>query len=100
MKTTSRLSRRAFIQSAAVAGVAASLEPGVPALGQAKAAALPYPENGTLVPDAGWRLWLDREATWAEDDIFLPEDVKWVDGRLCGGGKPLAVNAHAPHRRA
>ena len=27
------------------------------------------------VPDAGWRLWIDREAPWQNDKIFLPDDV-------------------------
>ncbi len=34
-----------------------------------------WPENGTLIPDGGWRLWVDREAEWKQDVIFLPEDV-------------------------
>ncbi len=27
------------------------------------------------VPDNNWRLWLDREAVWQNDSIYLPEDV-------------------------
>jgi hypothetical protein len=34
-----------------------------------------FPANGTLLPDEGWRLWLDREAPWESDDIFLAEDL-------------------------
>jgi hypothetical protein len=64
-----------------------------PVLPAQTVSAVPYPENGTLLPDGGWRLWVDEKAPWKEDDIFLPEDVAWVDGKLCGKGKPLAVNA-------
>jgi hypothetical protein len=60
----------------------------------AHVAAEAWPENGTLVPDEGWRLWLDRAAEWKQDAIFLPEDVsRDADGVVIGGGKPLPVNA-------
>jgi len=95
MKISSRLSRRSFLQTATAATVAATLDPEIPALAEppTKPATLPYPENGTLIPDDGWHLWLDREAKWQEDDIFLPEDVKWVNGVLHGGNHALPVNA-------
>ncbi len=53
---------------------------------------LAYPENGTLIPDSGWRLWIDDKARWQDDDIFLPEDVMWKGGALCGKGRALPVN--------
>jgi len=28
------------------------------------------------IPDHGWRLWLDEEATWAGDTIYLPDEVR------------------------
>jgi hypothetical protein len=57
-------------------------------------AAEAWPENGTLIPDVGWRLWLDRGAEWKQDAIFLPEDVtQGADGVVMGGGKALPVNA-------
>ena len=28
------------------------------------------------VPDNDWRLWLDRDAPWENDTIFLPEDIR------------------------
>jgi hypothetical protein len=60
----------------------------------AHAAAEAWPENGTLIPDEGWRLWVDRAAEWKQDAIFLPEDVtQGADGVVMGGGKPLPVNA-------
>ena len=53
-----------------------------------------WPENGTLIPDEGWRLWVDREAEWKQDAIFLPEDVTQdADGVVRGKGEPLPVNA-------
>ncbi|MFB3905072.1 MAG: hypothetical protein ACE15E_16600 [Acidobacteriota bacterium] len=27
------------------------------------------------IPDTGWRLWLDREAAWENDELFLPSEV-------------------------
>ena len=52
----------------------------------------PYPENGTLIPDDDWRLWIDEKAEWKNDDLFLPEDISWQNGVLCGKSKPLPVN--------
>ena len=55
-----KLSRRTFLQSATAATLAAKLKP---ASGQPTTKAeIPYPENGTLIPDDGWRLWIDEEA--------------------------------------
>jgi hypothetical protein len=28
------------------------------------------------IPDTGWRLWLDREAAWKDDQLFLPSEVQ------------------------
>ena len=85
-----KLSRRRFLQTAAVATAAAQLAPHLTA--EPSAAPIPYPENGTLVPDDDWRVWLDPKAEWQNDDLFLPEDVSWIDGKLCGKGQPLPVN--------
>ncbi len=35
-----------------------------------------FPSNGVLLPDEGWNLWIDREASWRDDAIYLPEDVR------------------------
>jgi hypothetical protein len=79
----------------AAAGVAAKVA-GAQGFGAAPAqgaAALAWPENGTLVPDDGWRLWVDEKAQWKQDAIFLPEDVTHgTGGVLLGAGKPLPVN--------
>jgi len=39
--------------------------------------ALPvFSSDTTLtIPDKGWRLWLDRQAPWQEDSIYLPDEV-------------------------
>jgi hypothetical protein len=57
-------------------------------------AAEAWPENGTLIPDEGWRLWVDEKAEWKQDAIFLPEDVaRDANGVVLGAGEPLPVNA-------
>jgi beta-galactosidase len=60
---------------------------------QAQASHVPdWPENGTLIPDEGWRV--DQEAVWMNDAIFLPEDVTQdAEGVVRGKGEPLPVNA-------
>src|SRR5215472_2621139 len=88
-----RISRRAFLQSSALATTAAAITPAIAQHAGAKPAELPYPENGTLIPDEGWRLWVDDKAEWQNDDIFLPEDIAWIDGKLCAKGQPLPINA-------
>ncbi len=85
------LTRRRFLQTATIATAATQLAPVLGA--QPAEQTVPYPENGTLVPDHGWRIWLDTKAAWEADDIFLPEDVAWADGSLRGKGKTLPVNA-------
>ncbi|HVJ00649.1 MAG TPA: hypothetical protein VM662_00620, partial [Sphingomonas sp.] len=57
------LSRRGFL-AATGAGLAASFIPSThaaPVLGE--------------IPDDGWRLWIDREAKYEQDRIFLPAEV-------------------------
>jgi hypothetical protein len=90
------MNRREFLQSTAATAVAAGVVRGLPveAQGATTHAAEPWPENGTLIPDEGWRLWLDRAAEWKQDAIFLPEDVTQdADGMVRGKGEPLPVNA-------
>jgi beta-galactosidase len=83
------LSRRTFLQTATAATVATQLRPAQP---QSQTQNIPYPENGTLVPDDDWRLWIDESAEWKNDELFLPEDISWQNGVLCGKSKPLPVN--------
>ncbi len=81
------LSRRTFLQTAAAATVATQLKSA-----HTQTQNIPYPENGTLVPDDDWRLWIDERAEWKNDELFLPEDISWQNGVLCGKSKPLPVN--------
>ena len=85
-----RLSRRTFLQTAAVAGVAAHVKTAAPQ-GPTQTPT-PYPENGVLIPDDDWRLWIDEKAEWKNDELFLPEDISWQNGVLSGKSKPLPVN--------
>ena len=84
------LSRRTFLQTATAATLAAQLKPSSGQLNST--AALPYPENGTLIPDDDWRLWIDEKAEWKNDPLFLPEDITVdAEGVLHGKGSPLPV---------
>ena len=89
-----KLSRRRFLQTAAVATAATHLSSTLQA--EPAAEPIPYPENGTLIPDAGWRLWIDDKAEWRNDDIFLPDQITWsnnqINNQLCADGQPLPVN--------
>ncbi len=67
------LSRRRFLQASAATAVATSLPP---VHAHAQIRNTPYPENGALIPDEGWHLWIDERAQWRDDAIFLPEDVR------------------------
>lgn len=86
------ISRRAFLQTTAALTTAAAITPALALPRNPPHAELPYPENGTLIPDDGWRLWVDDKAEWKNDDIFLPEDVFWIEGQLCGNGQPLPIH--------
>jgi beta-galactosidase len=84
-----KLTRRTFLEASAAAVVATQLKPA-----KAQAEAPPaYPENGTLIPDEGWRLWIDEHAEWKNDAIFLPEAItRDASGTVFGYDKPLPVN--------
>ena len=86
----SRLTRRTFLQTAAATTLAAQLKPASPQTPETTS--LPYPENGTLIPDDDWRLWIDEKAEWKNDELFLPEDIFWQNGVLCGKSNPLPIN--------
>jgi beta-galactosidase len=86
-----RLSRRKFLQAATAATVSTSLR-SLPSQVDSRSA-LPYPENGVLIPDDDWRLWIDEKAEWKNDPLFLPEDITRDEkGVLLGKGAPLPVN--------
>jgi beta-galactosidase len=83
----SKLTRRTFLKASAAVTLATQLKT-TPAQ-----TTEPWPENGTLIPDEGWYLWIDEHAEWKNDTIFLPEDItRAPDGTLLGAGKPLPIN--------
>ena len=87
-----KISRREFVGAAAAA---ASLLPSLNIAAQSAAASHTeaWPENGTLIPDTGWHLWVDRDAQWKQDAIYLPEDIRQgSDGVVHGKGEPLPLN--------
>jgi hypothetical protein len=87
------LSRRSFLQTATAASLAAQLKPSP---SQSPSSKETYPENGTLIPDDDWRLWIDEKAEWKNDPLFLPEDITVdANGILHGKGAPLHVNEPA-----
>lgn len=91
MTISSSVSRRRLLQTLA-AGATSSCIPDMSAFLKA-GSQVATPEKGQLIPDNGWRLWVDSKADWQEDEIYLPEEVTWQDGKLCGKGRPLPVNA-------
>jgi hypothetical protein len=93
-----KMNRREFFEASAGAATAAALLPSMKAVAQGPSAnphTESWPENGTLIPDEGWRLWVDREAEWKQDEIFLPEDVM-QDAEGVVHGKDKALPVHPP----
>ena len=91
------MNRRDFLEGTAGVATAAALLPsgvvGQDGSAQRSIAREAWPENGTLIPDEGWRLWVDRDAQWKQDEIFLPEDVTQdAEGMVRGKSKPLPAN--------
>jgi beta-galactosidase len=83
----SKLSRRTFLKATAAATLATQLKPAPAQTTE------PWPENGTLIPDEGWYLWIDEHAEWKNDTIFLPDEItRAPDGTLLGAGNPLPIN--------
>jgi hypothetical protein len=33
------------------------------------------PVDGSVLPDDGWNLWIDEQASWENDEIYLPDSV-------------------------
>lgn len=60
-----QMDRRRFLGTAGLASVAAGAA--------TKAAAMPA--DALAVPDQGWNLWIDEQAAWKDDTIFLPSQV-------------------------
>ena len=90
MKKT-RVSRRAFLGTAAAATITARMKFAGAQSATRTHEEAPWPENGTLIPDEGWRLWIDEKAEWKQDAIFLPEDVtQRRERRRAGRGQAAA----------
>ena len=56
-------------------------------------------DDQVVLPDEGWSLWIDKEAQWREDEIFLPEDVKLeklATNAPTGGWKSLYAQNGGP----
>jgi hypothetical protein len=73
-----RLNRRRFLKSIFAAATSSGLSAsGLPsaAFARVTTAQPAVPSDVVAVPDDGWSLWLDRTASWADDAIFLPDDV-------------------------
>jgi hypothetical protein len=57
------------------------------------------PEDRIALPDDGWGLWIDKEAQWREDEIFLPDDVhleRLPNNPPTGGWKSLYARSGGP----
>lgn len=68
------MNRRHFLRGTAAAGLIVGVTGSVPT--QAEVPSGPVRgERGVVIPDDGWSLWIDREALWKDDSIFLPDDV-------------------------
>ena len=85
------MNRRTFLQASAAAAAASTVLPKVTHDAEAQAEEhVAWPENGTLIPDDGWRLWVDENAEWKNDALFLPEDVTQDVEGVVGWGQGAA----------
>ena len=67
------MDRRRFVQLASVLGTASAW----PALVAAEAShGRAGAAQQAIVPDDGWSIWLDTAATWEDDKLYLPADVR------------------------
>jgi hypothetical protein len=78
------MNRRSFLGNAGLIGAVTALSnksvlASLPSAGQslldAGARSVRFSDRELTLPDAGWRMWPDREAAWKDDTIYLPEDV-------------------------
>jgi hypothetical protein len=66
-----RLNRRDFVLLAGSSGLALASPQAI----AGKRAKRAPDEHIVVVPDGGWRLWIDESAPWQDDAIYLPEEV-------------------------
>jgi beta-galactosidase len=68
------VSRRYFLEILSAVGLTCGL--GSQLLAEPKAVLSDVTRlDGVPVPDEGWSLWLDRDAKWENDEIYLPDQV-------------------------
>ena len=73
------VTRRSFVQGLAALGAASTLH--LDANAEESAHGITgHVEDRFVIDDHGWSLWLDRDARWEDDEIFLPEE--FTLGRL------------------
>jgi hypothetical protein len=83
-----KIDRRKFLIAAGATGIAAGAAASLPASARAillssvslsadhASVSNSFTDNGTLIPDDGWHLWIDKTAPWEDDEIYLPDDVR------------------------
>jgi hypothetical protein len=64
------VNRRSFVKACAAAAALSG------DLAQSQTSKLTPPSDRVAISDEGWNLWIDKEARWQDDAIFLPEDVR------------------------
>jgi beta-galactosidase len=87
-----RLTRRRFVQftSALAAATVLPVEP-----------SFAEPANASIVPipDDGWRMWADTNASWKDDSLFLPDELDLANLPVhapTGGWATLNLQQGAP----
>jgi beta-galactosidase len=65
-----RINRRDFVALAGSSSLMATL-----AVQPVRAKQTARANDAEPVPDSGWRLWIDEQAPWQDDAIYLPEDA-------------------------
>jgi beta-galactosidase len=71
-----QMNRRLFLQNCGAASVLATTPIGRQEYSNILATgsrSLQTPLEGVLLPDDGWNLWIDDQAKWENDEIYLPE---------------------------
>jgi beta-galactosidase len=61
--------------------------------------AVPVAPSKTLVSNSGWRLWLDTQASWQNDKLYLPDEVNLANMPVnppTGGWNRLTSSAGIP----
>ncbi|MDE1160913.1 MAG: glycoside hydrolase [Acidobacteriaceae bacterium] len=70
------MDRRTFLKTSAAVGALSTARGAMAAKPEATKSGPETVLKGTLVPDTGWTVWLDTQAKWEDDDIFLPTEFE------------------------